>query len=65
MFADDEERDLTELLNANYAYLVNHIRVTDILPYLLSRNVITETDKEEVSAKTLSVERRGKYRILR
>ena len=60
MYEDEEERELSDLLNKNYAFLVNHIRVTDLLPFLIAREAITETDKEEINSKPTSVDRRGK-----
>ena len=65
MYADEREEELSDLLTKHYAYLVNHISVTELMPYLISQHVITSTDKEVIEGKSTSVEKRGTIERLR
>ena len=59
MYEDDKERDLARTITENYAYLVNHIRATDLIPYLLSEGVLNQSDKEEIESHSITIQKRG------
>ena len=60
MYANSREQELSDLLTRNYAYLVNHISVTELMPYLISQEVLTSTDREYIDSKSTSIEKRGR-----
>ena len=56
----NEEKELEQLLTEQYNYLVRHISTREFIPHLISKEVLTTEDKEEIESKVTSVDRAGR-----
>ena len=56
---EKDEQELDRLLTEHYNYLVRHISPREFIPHLISKNVLTQEDKEEIESKVTSVDRAG------